>query len=159
MRGRERLFATAAIWIAFAVMMNTILDRFIRVSGDFFGLWPPMTFYGELPANNPTVTEMEELINRTGTQIVQQVDHLVSQHMAAYIPVMVILLLALIFAATLSTYFVWRNAYQEADVPATDGVKVKRDGRVQQVMNALDGDELDELRARLVTTQNNHGGQ
>jgi len=40
MRGRERLFSTAAIWIAFAVMMNNIFDRFMRVTADFTGLWP-----------------------------------------------------------------------------------------------------------------------
>lgn len=153
MRGRERLYATAAIWTAFVIVMNNLLDRFIRVSADFSGLWPPLTYYGEIPANNPTVDELNALINQTGIQIVQQVDYIVARHMATYIPAMVLLILMLILAATLSTFFVWRNAYREAAAPARHE-KTKGSSRVDLLVNTLDDGELADLRARLAV---NHG--
>jgi hypothetical protein len=162
MRGRDRLFGTVAIWVAVAVMMNNLLDRLLRISADFSGLWPPITFTSQMlpdgsvlpgnPASNLTENQIIELGNRIGSQIVSQTNDIVA-HQASNIPVMVILTLALILAATLSTYFIWRNAHIEADAPAQNkraaNVKSKRGSRVEQVVNALDEDEIAELRARL----------
>lgn len=163
MRGRDRLFGTVAIWVAVAVMMNNLLDRLLRVSADFSGLWPPLNFYyqslpdGSVLPGNPisglTDTQINEIGNRIGSQIVSQTNDIVA-HQASNIPVMVILALALILAATLSTYFIWRNAHLEADAPAQhkrSAVKSKRGSRVEQVVNALDEDEIAELRSRLMS--------
>jgi hypothetical protein len=161
MRGRDRLFGTVAIWVAVAIMMNNLLDRFLRVTADFSGLWPPLQYTYTLPSPsfpppdtipNITVDELNEVVNRVGPQIVSQVNDVVARQMAANIPIMVILALALILAATLSTFFIWRHAHVEADAPAqakrTANAKSKRGSRVEQVVNALDEDEIAELRAR-----------
>jgi hypothetical protein len=161
MRGRDRLFGTVAIWAAVAVMMNNLLDRFIRITADFSGLWPPLQItyqtFPDLPPlpdpNNITAQQLNEVINRTGPQIIEQANEVVARQMAANMPIMVILALALILAATLSTYFVWRHAHLEADAPAqakrAATVKTKRGSRVEQVVNALNDEEISELRARL----------
>jgi len=155
MRGRDRLFATVTIWIAFAIVMSNMLDRFTQVVTDFSGLWPPLTFYGD--TSNPTYDQINELINRTGSQIVSQVDQVVARQMAASMPILVILSLALILAATLSTYFVWRNAHLDVESSGQTRragqatAKSKRGSRVEQVVNALNDDEIAELRARLVS--------
>jgi hypothetical protein len=167
MRGRERLFGTAAIWIAVAVMMNNLMDRFIQVRADFSGLWPPLQYtFTQLPdasgvvsdAPSLTVAELERVANTVGTQIFSEVNNVVARQMSANIPIMVILALALILAATVSTYFVWRNAHLEADAPARSKstVKAKRGSRVEQVVNALDEDEIAELRTRLM---DDHSGE
>jgi hypothetical protein len=165
MRGRDRLFGTVAIWAAVAIMMNNLMDRFLRITADFSGLWPPLQYTYTLPdasfpppdtIPNLTVDQLNEVVNRTGPQIVSQVNDIVARQMASSIPIMVILALALILAAILSTYFVWRHAHLEAAVPApvrrgasAANVKSKRGSRVEQVVNALDDDEIAELRARL----------
>jgi hypothetical protein len=161
MRGRDRLFGTVAIWVAVAIMMNNLLDRFIRVTADFSGLWPPLNVmyqsYPDAPplpgASNLTVDQLNEVVNRVGPQIISQVNDMVARQMATNIPIMVILALALLLAATLSTFFIWRHAHLESDAPAqakrAANVKSKRGSRVEQVVNALDEDEIAELRARL----------
>jgi hypothetical protein len=162
MRGRDRLFGTVAIWIAIAIMMNNLLDRFLRITADFSGLWPPLNFtYQSLPdgsvlqgnpTSNLTDTQLNEIVNRVGSQIVTQTNDIVARQ-AGNIPIFVILALALILAATLSTYFIWRHAHVEVDVPSQAkravNAKTKRGSRVEQVVNALDEDEIAELRARL----------
>ncbi|MEO8608484.1 MAG: hypothetical protein ABI690_11405 [Chloroflexota bacterium] len=162
MRGRDRLFGTVAIWIAVAIMMNNLLDRFLRITADFSGLWPPLNFtYQTLPdgsvlpgnaISNLTENQLNEIVNRVGSQIITQTNDIVARQ-AGNIPIFVILALALILAATLSTFFIWRHAHVEADAPAqakrATNAKSKRGSRVEQVVNALDDDEIAELRARL----------
>lgn len=160
MRGRDRLFGTVAIWVAVAIMMNNLLDRFIRITADFSGLWPQLNFssYADIPPlpGTPNYDKFNQIVNEVGAQILNQTNDIVARQMSANIPIMVILALALILAATLSTFFIWRHAHLESDTPAqakrtasAANVKSKRGSRVEQVVNALDEDEIAELRARL----------
>ena len=156
MRGRDRLFGTVAVWIAVAVMMNNLMDRFIRVTADFTGLWPPMNFIGEFgPEQFDVMNQITETGNQVGIQIIGEVNDIVARQMSNNLPIFVVLAMALIVAATLSTYFVWRNAHLETDSVSRSkhaqaaARKSKRGSRVEQVVNALDEDELAELRMRL----------
>jgi hypothetical protein len=157
MRGRERLVATVAVWIAFAIVMNNIVDRFTRVSAEFTGLWPNMGFYGsQAPVTDADWDRLNQAMdsaNQISQSLMNQVNESISAQMTSNMPILVILALALILAATLSTYFIWSKAHLEleAAAPARRGsnVKAKHGSRVEQVVNALDEDELDELRARL----------
>ena len=158
MRGRDRLFGTAAVWVAVAIMMNNLLDRFIRVTADFSGLWPPLNFssYADIPPvpGTPNYETFNQIVNEVGAQILTQTNDIVARQMSTNIPIMVILALALLLAATLSTFFIWRHAHLEAESSAQDRrattVKTKRGSRVEQVVNALDEDEIAELRTRLI---------
>jgi hypothetical protein len=158
MSGRDRLFGTVAIWIAVAVMMNNLMDRFIRITADFSGLWPPMNFSGEFsPEQFDVMNQITETGNRVGIQIFGEVNDIVARQMSTNMPIFVVLALALIVAATLSTYFVWRNAHLDTDKVSQSrhaqgaARKSKRGSRVDQVVNALDEDELAELSLRLVS--------
>jgi hypothetical protein len=157
MRGRERLFATAAIWIAFAIVMNNLINTFTRVYADFSGLWPGFNFYGpQAPTTEADFLRLQEMMdqaNQLSQMLAAQVNQTIATQLANNIPVLVILSLALILAATLSTYFVWHKAHLEPEAAAKPrrdaNSKVKRGNRVDLVVNALDEEELAELRARL----------
>jgi hypothetical protein len=156
LRGRDRLFATAAIWVTFAFLLNTVVNRFTQVSADFNGLWPNFPFY---PGPQPGISEADivrlqdayDQATQLSQSMMTTVLESVRAQMASNTSILVILALALILAATLSTFFVWRNAHLETETasPARSS-KIKRGGRVEQVINALDDDEIAELRARLV---------
>ena len=70
MRGRDRLFGTVAIWVAVAIMMNNLLDRFMRVSADFSGLWPPLNFssYADIPPvpGTPNYEVFNQIVGEVG---------------------------------------------------------------------------------------------
>jgi hypothetical protein len=157
MRGRDRLVATAAIWIAFAVVINMMIGTFTNLYADFTGLWPNFNFYGSGgPTTEAEWTRMQEIMdqaNQLSQTLTTQVNQHISAQMANNMPILVILSLALILAATLSTYFVWHKAHLEPEAVATPhrstNSKVKRGSRVDLVVNALDDEELAELRARL----------
>jgi hypothetical protein len=157
MRGRERLFATAAIWIAFAIVMNNLINTFTHLYADFSGLWPGFNFYGsQAPTTEADFLRLQEMLdqaNQLSQTLAAQVNQTIATQMTNNIPVLVILSLALILAATLSTYFVWHKAHLEPEAaakPSRDAnSKVKRGNRVDLVVNALDEEELAELRARL----------
>jgi predicted PurR-regulated permease PerM len=157
MRGRERLFATAAIWIAFAIVMNNLINTFTHLYADFSGLWPGFNFYGPQPpmtdAQIANLQEMMDKANELSQTLAGQVNQTIAAQLANNMPTLVILSLALILAATLSTYFVWHKAHLEPEASAASnrdtGSKVKRGSRVDLVVNALDEEELAELRARL----------
>jgi hypothetical protein len=158
MRGRDRLFGTVAIWFAVAIMMNNLMDRFIRITADFTGLWPPINFYGEFSTEQfDVMNQITETGNRVGNQIFGEVNDILAHQMSTNLPMFVVLALALIVAATLSTYFVWRNAHLETDTTSqsqptqSSTQKSKRSSRVEQVVNALDEEELAELRLRLMS--------
>ena len=154
MRGRERLFATAAIWISFAVIMNNLLDRFTRLNADFTGLWP--SFSPPSGENSwETFQQMMGEAQRVSSQLLSEVTTSMSRQLSDNMGVLVLLSLAVIFAAMMSTIFVWRNAHLEASEPARAvkaSGKAKRgaaNNRVELVMNNLDDNELAELRSRL----------
>lgn len=154
MRGRERLFATVAIWAAFAFVMNTLLDRLTIVNANFNGLWP--TISDPNIWTNSNFQQIWDAVNQNALNMMAQVNQSINSQLAGNLPILVILSLAMIVAAMASTSFVWHNAHLEpAEASQTQhnanrGSKSKRGGRVERVMDALDEDELAELRARLI---------
>lgn len=163
MRGRERLFSTAAIWIAFAVMMSNIFDRFMRVTADFTGLWPtyPVTPFADFTsADWDRWQQMVSDAQRIAQDLMSQVITGLNQQLDARMGPMVLLALAVTLAAAVSTYFVWRHAEAEAEPEARKAAraaKAKRGetgSRVDVVINTLDEYELAELRNRLESVEN-----
>lgn len=160
MRGRERLFATVAIWGAFAIIMNNLLERFTQVNANFTGLWEngPQIMIGAGQITPEMWDQYNQAIDRVNTirqQVVNEVTAAMSQQLNANMGPLVLLATILIIAALLSTFFVWRNAHLDAAEPARAvkaSGKAKRgeaNNRVELVLNNLDDSELAELRSRL----------
>lgn len=158
LRGSDRLVATAIIWIILVMVLNRLqsifLDGYMNIN--FQGLW--VSFYGSTNINPFTMSQLEEVGWRLRDPMMTQINQLVQTQMGANIAIMVILALALILAATVSTFAIWRKAHMETDAApqARRGsqAKVKRGGRVELVMDSLSEDELMELRARLIEAEN-----
>jgi hypothetical protein len=165
MRGRERWFATVAIWGTFAFVMAFLIDRFTRVTADFRDLWSNFSYpygpYGPQPLDENLLAQIRDIQNeaaRLSQTLLTEVNQHISAQLAANMPILVILSLALIVAATLSTYFVWQKAHLEPEATPQakrggSSAKAKRGGRAELVMNTLDDDELAELRARLIEAE------
>lgn len=163
MRGRERLFSTAAIWIAFAVMMNNIFDRFVRVTADFTGLWP---IYPVTPGGGFTDVDWDrwqQMVSQAqgiAQDLMSQVIAGINQQFDARMGPMILLAFIVTLAAVVSTFFIWRNAGAESEPQARKVAradKAKRgeaNSRVDVVINTLDEYELAELRNRLETVEN-----
>lgn len=160
MRGRERLFSTLGIWFAAAVIMNTLIDRFTRVSADFSGLWEggPRLFFGSEFSQEAWQQWQQaiESANAVRNQVVADVTSAMNAQLAAQMEPLVVLLLAVLFAAVVCTVVVWRNAHldtaESAARAAKTSGKAKRGeaaNRVELVINTLDDTELAELRSRL----------
>ncbi|GIL12607.1 MAG: hypothetical protein BroJett038_13270 [Chloroflexota bacterium] len=163
MRGRERLFSTAAIWIAFAVMMNNIFERFMRVTADFTGLWPT---YPVSPGGGFTdvdwdrwqrmVSQAQGIAQDLMSQVIAGINQQFDDRMGP----MILLAFIVTLAAVVSTFFIWRNAGAESEPQARKAAradKAKRgeaNSRVDVVINTLDEYELAELRNRLETVEN-----
>ncbi len=161
MRGRERLFATLGIWVAAAVIMNTLIDRLTRVTADFSGLWEngPQVVFGP-DFSDQVWSQWQEAIasaDAVRNQVAAQVTNAMSAQLDAQMAPLVLLLLAVLLAAVVSTAVIWRNAHLDAAQPAARAVKTsgktKRGeaaaNRVELVINTLDDTELAELRSRL----------
>lgn len=156
---RERLFATAAIWFAFAIVMNNLLERFTRVNANFNGLWEngPRVFMGPEMSSElwAQYNQAIEQANAVRQQVVAEVTAAMSSQLNANMGPLVLLSAILILAAVVSTVFIWRNAHLDAAEPARAAKasgKAKRgaaNNRVELVMNNLDDNELAELRSRL----------
>lgn len=163
MRGRERLFSTAAIWIAFAVMMNNIFERFMRVTADFTGLWPT---YPVSPGGGFTEVDWDrwqQMVSQAqgiAQDLMSQVIAGINQQFDARMGPMILLAFIVTLAAVVSTFFIWRNAGAESEPQARKAAradKAKRgeaNSRVDVVINTLDEYELAELRNRLETVEN-----
>lgn len=155
MRGRERLLATLAIWVVLGFSLNSLIDRFTQVSMNLYGIWPqfPSFFPGQTEADWEQIEQIGQQIYNDSNMIVQQltstIDQTVSNQLATYMPILVILSLALILAATVSTVFIWRSATAFEPEAAAQNEKTKRQSQVEAFINKLDGRELEELRARL----------
>jgi hypothetical protein len=76
--------------------------------------------------------------------------------LAVRVPIVVVTSLLLIAAATICTYFVWRNAGLEAYLAreVVQAEKAKRRSRIEQFMEDLDPDEVDQLRTQLSSEGN-----
>jgi len=157
MRGRERLLATLAIWVVLGFSLNSLIDRFTQVSMNLYGIWPQFpTFFtapGQTEPDWQRIEQLSQQITNDSNAIVQQltstIDQTVSNQLATYMPILVILSLALILAATVSTVFIWRSAIAFEPEAAAQNEKTKRQSQVEAFINKLDGRELEELRARL----------
>lgn len=167
MRGLERLIATAAIWIAIGSVINNLLDRFARITADFSGFWPSdLTPYltnstdssGNVIANGIDIPGLQAALAQNSQTVLNRVTDSVNAQMAQLngnMPILVVLCLALLLAATVSTFFIWRKTQHEGSTTqeantAQSSEKRKRGGKAALVMDMLDADELADLRARLV---------
>ncbi|MBZ0281253.1 MAG: hypothetical protein K8L97_10975 [Anaerolineae bacterium] len=163
MRGLERLLATVTIWVVFGFMLDSLIGRFTRVSMDLYGIWPQFPTYftvqGQTEPDWQQIQEISQQISNDSNAIVQQLTTTISQtvndQLAANMPILVILALALIMAATVSTVFIWRSAILPDAVAESE--KNKRRSKVEQFVNKLDAHELDELRARIMESDDQEG--
>ncbi|MBZ0282016.1 MAG: hypothetical protein K8L97_14855 [Anaerolineae bacterium] len=154
MKQRDRQLATLVIWGIFLILLVIITDRMLMVRADFLGIWPQ-------PSGFPTAQDIEQ-INQTAQTALENsktilplVEQSIREQLAVRVPIGAILSLILIASATISTYFVWRNAGLEADLAykLVNAEKAKRRSRIEQFMDELAPDELVELRTRLTTEE------
>ena len=149
---RHRYWATIILWIVFIFLMLLTWDRMMAIPADFAGLWPLNT--GAWPPAAQDAAELEQIIaaaREAGPQILDQVQETIRDQLALRVPLTLVLSAMYVFAATLATFFIWRNAGLEAYLAreAVQAEKVKRRSRIEQFMEDLDPDELVQLRARL----------
>lgn len=150
MKQRDRQLATLIIWGIFLILLVMITDRMLIVRADFLGIWPQ-------PSGFPAAQDIEQINQMAQTAlensrtILPLVEQSIREQFAIRVPIGAVLSLILIAAATISTYFVWRNAGLEADLAykLVNAEKAKRRSRIEQFMDELAPDELVELRSRL----------
>jgi len=150
MNQRDRQLATVIIWVVFVVLLLLVFSSLLWVRADFTGLWPQMNVY-------PVAQDAEQLSQITAAAweasgpILAQVQQSIQEQLAVRVPLAAALCFVLTIVATLSTYFVWRNAGLEAHLAreAVRSEKIKRRSRIEQFMDELAPDELKELRSRL----------
>lgn len=150
MNQRDRYWATAVIWIVFIVLFYLVFDRVLLVTADFAGLWPqPPAFPQAQDAGQ--LREIIDSAQQALPEVLARVQNDIQTEMAFRVPFVAVSLLLLIAAATLCTYFIWRNAGLEAYLAreVVQSEKAKRRSRIEQFMDDLDSDELDQLRTRL----------
>jgi hypothetical protein len=144
MRRWDRFFATAFIWFVAASLLYMFWDKFTSVRLSFDALWP-------------NVMSPNEVMNIDWSQISQKTDEIIRQanlafqsQLQAQMPMIMALSIALIVAATLSTWFIWRGELHAGPArPAVKGGKAKRGSTVERIVDLLNDDELMELRDRL----------
>jgi len=150
MKHRDRQLATLIIWGVFLFLMIFIIDRLLMVRADFLGMWPQPSGYPSAQTVEE-INQMAEAALEASKTVLPQVQQFIREQMAARVPIAAVVAFLLTAAATISTYFVWRNAGLEADVAykLVNAEKAKRRSRIEQFMDALAPDELVELRSRL----------
>jgi hypothetical protein len=144
MRRWDRFFATAFIWVVAASLIYMFWNAMTIARVSFEGIWP-------------TITSANDLNNLDWSQVSWKADEIIRQANAAFqlqvqsqMPTLTALSIALIFAATLSTWFIWRGELHAAPArPAVKGGKAKRGSTVERIVDLLNEDELMELRDRL----------
>ncbi len=149
---RHRYWATIVLWIIFIFLMLITWDRMMMISTDFTGLWP--SYSGGWPPGAQDAGELEQIIaaaREAGPEILVQVQQTIRNQLVLRVPLTLALSAMYIIAATLCTWFIWRNAGLEAYLAreAVQAEKVKRRSRIEQFMEDLGEDELDQLRTRL----------
>jgi len=150
MKHRDRQLATLIIWGVFLFLMIFITDRLLMVRADFLGMWPQPSGYPSAQTVEE-INQMAEAALEASKTVLPQVQQFIREQMAARMPIAAVVAFLLTAAATISTYFVWRNAGLEADLAykLVNAEKVKRRSRIEQFMDELAPDELVELRTRL----------
>jgi hypothetical protein len=152
MNQRDRYWTTLIIWLAFTILMIIVFDRVLLVQADFTGLFPPeQTYQYPLAQDAETLNQVLAAARDASPALLAQVQQSIHDQIAQRLPLVMALAVAFIAAATLCTWFVWRNAGLEAYLAreVVQAEKVKRRSRIEQFMEDLDSDELDQLRTRL----------
>jgi len=151
MNQRDRYWTTAFIWFGFMIAFLLVFDRVLMIQADFSGMWPQQQLGYMLAQDAETLNQAIAGAQQAAPAILANVQESVRIQIAQRMPFVVGLGALLILAATLCTYFVWRNAGLEAYLAreAVSTEKVKRRSRIEQFVEELDTDELDQLRTRL----------
>lgn len=150
MNQRDRYWATAVIWLVFIVLFYLVLDRGLLITADFAGLWPPAPAFPQAQ-DAEQLRQVIDSAQQALPDVLARVQNDIQRELALRMPFVVVSSLLLVAAATICTYFVWRNAGLEAYLAreVVQSEKAKRRSRIEQFMEDLDSDELDQLRARL----------
>lgn len=151
MNQRDRYWTTLIIWLVFVIAFLLVFDRLLMIQADFAGIWPEQPMGYVMAQDAETLNQAIAGAREAAPTILAQVQESMRVQIAQRMPLVLALGAALILAATLCTYFVWRNAGLEAYLAreAVSAEKAKRRSRIEQFMEELDTDELDQLRARL----------
>ncbi len=157
MREWGRFGATLAIWLTVAISLNNLIERFTRVQADFTGIWPNINYnYPTDMVSQEQWQQWQTLISQTEANaqaIMGQVTASMNAQLSANMGPLLLLSLALIIAATISTAFIWRVRAAEAETESrAASEKSKRSPRVDQLMRSLSEAEWQELRYRLTET-------
>lgn len=150
MKQRDRQIVTLIIWVIFLFMVIMMTERILMVQPDLMGVWPQPSDY----SSAQTAQEMQQIAQNAleaSKSIMPQVQQEIQNQLAMRMPVAILLVIMMTAAATISTYFVWRNAGLEASLAyqLVNTEKAKRRNRIEQFMDELAPDELVELRTRL----------
>lgn len=151
MSQRDRYWTTLIIWILFAIAFLIVFDRVLMLQADFTGLWPNQPMGYVMAQDAATLSEAIAGAQDAAPSILPAVQESLRVQLAQRMPLAAALGAALILAATLCTFFIWRNAGLEAYLAreAVSAEKTKRRSRIEMFIDELDTDELDQLRARL----------
>jgi hypothetical protein len=151
MNQRDRIWTTVIIWVVFILIAMLVFDRVLIIPVDFQGLWPPQRTMYPMAQDMNQLSEVIAAAREAGPAIFAQVQQNIHNEVAVRLPVVSILSALLLFVATASTYFIWRNAGLEAYLAReiVQAEKVKRRSRIEQFMDDLDAEELAQLRTRL----------
>lgn len=153
MNQRDRQWATLIIWGGFLLLFLIVLDRALFVTADFSGLWSdsqvPTLYQAAMEADR--IREVAVAAREALPTVLTQVQESMRAELARRFPQIIALAIMLVSAATLCTWAIWRHAGIEAYLAreVMQAEKAKRRSRIEQFMDDLDGDELDQLRARL----------
>jgi hypothetical protein len=157
MSQRDRQWATVIIWGVFMVLMGIILSQLLLFRADFAGLYPPQTLnvIAQFGMPSQTLEELQQALafaQNAREGVMENVRLSIQGQMAQRLPIAAVLTLLLTLAATISTWFVWRNAGLEAHLALRmlDIEKAKRRSRIDTFVEDLRESELVELRARLI---------
>ena len=149
-RQRERQITTIIIWVVYILLVIAILGSLLQVYADFTGLWPAASGY-QGSQNAAQLSQTVEAARAASSAYLAQAQATIQEQLAQRMPYAAVITFLLTLVATVSTYFVWRNAGVEARLAlnAMNTEKVKRRSRVEQLVDDLDAEELVELRSRL----------
>lgn len=150
MNQRDRYWASLIIWGSFTILILLLFDRGLMVTADFAGLWPQSSGFPQAQ-DAEQLSQVISVAQQALPDVLARVQENIHAELATRVPIVIVSSLMLILAATVCTYFVWRNAGLEAYLAreVVQAEKAKRRSRIEQFMEDLDPDEVDQLRTRL----------
>ncbi|MAS38086.1 MAG: hypothetical protein CL610_29085 [Anaerolineaceae bacterium] len=151
MKQADRQLTTLIIWSVFFILVLFTYDRLMYIPADLTGLWPQMAPVFPQAEDAETLSQIIAAAREASPAILDHVQATIREQMALRVPLATAMTAMYALAATLCTWFIWRNAGVEAYLAreAVQAEKAKRRSRIEQFMEDLDADELDQLRARL----------